>query len=193
MTIAIAHRGEPADNRENTLPSFLAAVSLGADMVELDCRVTRDKRVVVLHDPTLERLWHLNTAVSELTFEDVRGLDVEGYHVPGLGEVLNAVSVPVMVDMDDPASVLYVLGEVVSAGALERCLFAGNLRGLEVLRKKNADSADRINLDGKKVAQRRVIGGTAPRVLQPPLGPLDARCNDQNACGRYRSVDLDCR
>ena len=33
VTIAIAHRGEPANNRENTFPSFLAAVSLGADMV----------------------------------------------------------------------------------------------------------------------------------------------------------------
>ena len=41
MTIAVAHRGEPVDNRENTLPSFLAAVLQGADMVELDCRVTR--------------------------------------------------------------------------------------------------------------------------------------------------------
>jgi glycerophosphoryl diester phosphodiesterase len=140
MTIAIAHRGEPVENRENTLPSFLAAVSLGADMIELDCRVTRDRRVVVLHDPTLERLWRVKKAAAELTFDEVRGLDVDGYHVPGLEEVLNAVSVPVMVDMDDPALVLDVLGEVVSAGALGRCLFAGNLTGLEALREKNADA-----------------------------------------------------
>ena len=37
------------------MPSFLAAVAQGADMVELDCRVTKDQRVVVLHDATLER------------------------------------------------------------------------------------------------------------------------------------------
>ena len=44
----------------------------------------------------------------------MRGLDVDGYHVPGLGEALNAVNVPVMVDMDDPTSVLDVLEEVVA-------------------------------------------------------------------------------
>ena len=193
MTIAIAHRGEPVDHKENTLPSFLAAISAGADMVELDCRVTRDKRVVVLHDPTLERLWHLKTAVSELKFEDVRGLDVDGYHVPGLGEVLNAVNVPVMVDMDDPTSVLDVLEEVVRAGALERSVFAGNLRGLEVLRKKNADARIALTWTDKRLPSDALLERTAPRVLQPPLGPLDARCNGQNAYSRYRSVDLDRR
>jgi glycerophosphoryl diester phosphodiesterase len=162
VTIAIAHRGHPMDVRENTLPSFLAAVSQGADMVELDCRVTRDKRVVVLHDPTLGRLWHVHRAVSKLAFEDVRGLDVDGYHVPGLGEVLNAVSIPVMVDMDDPTSVLHVLGEVVSAGALERCVFAGNLRGMEVLRRKNAEA--RIALTWTK---RRLPGNALLEELRP--------------------------
>ena len=34
-----------------------------------------------------------------------------------------------MVDMDDPASALDALGEVVAAEALERCVFAGNLKG----------------------------------------------------------------
>jgi glycerophosphoryl diester phosphodiesterase len=167
MTIAIAHRGDPVDNRENTLPAFLAAVSLGADMVELDCRVTRDKRVVVLHDPTLERLWHLNTAVSELTFEAVRGLDVDGYHVPGLGEVLNAVTVPVMVDMDDPTSVLEVLAEVVSAGALERCVFAGNLRGLEVLRKTNADARIALTWTDRRLPSDASLEELRPEFFNP--------------------------
>ena len=167
MTIAIAHRGEPVDHKENTLPSFLAAVSEGADMVELDCRVTRDKRVVVLHDPTLERLWHLKTAVSELTFEDVRGLDVDGYHVPGLGEALNAVNVPVMVDMDDPTSVLDVLEEVVRAGALERCVFAGNLSGLEVLRKKNADARIALTWTDRRLPSDTLLEELRPEFFNP--------------------------
>jgi glycerophosphoryl diester phosphodiesterase len=167
MTIAVAHRGEPVDHKENTLPAFLAAVSEGADMVELDCRVTRDERVVVLHDPTLERLWHLNTAVSELTFEHVRGLDVDGYHVPGLGEVLNAVKVPVMVDMDDPTSVLDVLEEVVRAGALERCVFAGNLRGLEVLRKKNADARIALTWTDRRLPSEALLNELRPEFFNP--------------------------
>jgi glycerophosphoryl diester phosphodiesterase len=167
MTISIAHRGEPVGNRENTLPSFLAAVAHGADMVELDCRLTRDKRVVVLHDPTFERLWHLNTPVSELTFEDVRGLDVDGYRVPGLGEVLDAVSVPIMVDMDDPTSALDVLDEVVSVGALERCLFAGDLKGLEALRKKNADARIALTWTGRRLPGDALLEALRPELFNP--------------------------
>jgi glycerophosphoryl diester phosphodiesterase len=167
VTIAIAHRGEPVDNRENTLPSFLAAVSLGADMVELDCRVTRDKRVVVLHDPTLRRLWHVDRAVSELAFEDVRSLEVDGYRVPGLGEVLSAVSVPVMVDMDDPTSVSDVLREVVSVSALERCVFAGNLRGLETLRKRSAEARIALTWTGRTLPSDALLEELRPEFFNP--------------------------
>jgi glycerophosphoryl diester phosphodiesterase len=34
--VAIAHRGEPVDHRENTLPAFAAAAALGADLVEIE-------------------------------------------------------------------------------------------------------------------------------------------------------------
>ena len=167
MTIAIAHRGEPVDNRENTIPSFLAAVSHDADMIELDCRVTKDKQVVVLHDPTLERLWHVKKAAAELTFEEVHGLDVDGYQVPGLGEVLNTVSVPIMVDMDDPTSVLDVLGEVASAGALERCVFAGNLTGLEELRKESADARIALTWTDRRLPTDALLDELHPEFFNP--------------------------
>ena len=61
MTVtAIAHRGEPLGERENTLPAFTAAMSLGAHWVELDLRRTRDDQIVVLHDQMLDRLWGVN-------------------------------------------------------------------------------------------------------------------------------------
>lgn len=58
MTLVIAHRGVwgPAGGRgsnspvENTLEAFEAAISLGADMIELDVRRTRDGHLVVYHD-----------------------------------------------------------------------------------------------------------------------------------------------
>jgi glycerophosphoryl diester phosphodiesterase len=55
MITIVAHRGAPARARENTVQSFLAAVSMGADMVELDVRKTGDGTLVVFHDPWLSR------------------------------------------------------------------------------------------------------------------------------------------
>ena len=51
----IAHRGASAYAPENTLPAFRLALEMGADFIEYDLQVTKDKQLVVLHDETLER------------------------------------------------------------------------------------------------------------------------------------------
>ncbi|MCP9494802.1 MAG: hypothetical protein MSG64_10140 [Pyrinomonadaceae bacterium MAG19_C2-C3] len=51
----IAHRGASAYAPENTLPAFRLAFDMGADFIEYDVQVTRDKQLVILHDQTLER------------------------------------------------------------------------------------------------------------------------------------------
>jgi glycerophosphoryl diester phosphodiesterase len=55
MTWVIAHRGAwgraaPGAPAENTLEAFEAAIALGADMIELDVRRTRDGQLIVYHD-----------------------------------------------------------------------------------------------------------------------------------------------
>ena len=46
----IGHRGAPRERPENTLPSFLRALELQADGIELDVHCTKDRVVVVHHD-----------------------------------------------------------------------------------------------------------------------------------------------
>jgi glycerophosphoryl diester phosphodiesterase len=53
--LVIAHRGArgataPNQPADNTLEAFEAAIDLGADMIELDVRRTRDGHLVVFHD-----------------------------------------------------------------------------------------------------------------------------------------------
>lgn len=47
----IAHRGFSSDHPENTLNSCEAAISAGADLVEMDLRLSRDDVIVCHHDP----------------------------------------------------------------------------------------------------------------------------------------------
>ena len=99
MTVtAIAHRGDPVRERENTLPAFTVAVALGADMVELDLRRTRDDEIVVLHDQTLQRLWGVDASVGDLDLAQVQGIGDGDLRIPTLREVLDAVPLPLMVD-----------------------------------------------------------------------------------------------
>jgi glycerophosphoryl diester phosphodiesterase len=55
-TAVIAHRGASAVRRENTVEAFVEARRLGADMVELDVRRTRDDTLVIHHDASLPGL-----------------------------------------------------------------------------------------------------------------------------------------
>ncbi|MBQ6264083.1 MAG: hypothetical protein IJK60_01375 [Clostridia bacterium] len=50
-----AHRGVESEYPENTMPSFKAAVNQGYEMIELDLAVTKDGKIVVLHDSTINR------------------------------------------------------------------------------------------------------------------------------------------
>jgi glycerophosphoryl diester phosphodiesterase len=128
--LAIAHRGDPFAFRENTLEAFAAAASQGADMVEIDVRRTADGAVVVVHDPTFERLWGLDGLVSATQLAEVRALGDGDCRVPELREVLAAISTPLMVDYTDADVAEPALEEIVRAGALDRVLFAGgNLAG----------------------------------------------------------------
>ncbi|PRY02585.1 glycerophosphodiester phosphodiesterase [Allonocardiopsis opalescens] len=65
MVTVIAHRGASAYAPENTLAAIDEAARRGADMVELDVRLSADGELVVLHDPTLGR-----TSDARLRFPD---------------------------------------------------------------------------------------------------------------------------
>ena len=51
----IGHRGASGLAPEHTLPAYDLALKLGADYIEQDLQLTKDKHLVVLHDETLDR------------------------------------------------------------------------------------------------------------------------------------------
>ncbi len=59
----IAHRGghdKKLNIQENTLEAFLHAHNMGCEGIEFDIHHTKDNKIIVNHDPTLERLWGYN-------------------------------------------------------------------------------------------------------------------------------------
>ena len=157
--IAIAHRGEPVHERENTLRSFAAAAALGADMLELDLRRTRDGAIVVLHDQSLERLWGRDVSVGDLDWDEVAAVGEGEVRIPLLAEVLAHVTLPLMVDFTRREVVPGALAAVRDAGALGRSLFVtGNVPALRALRERSSEAR---------------IGLTWTEGADPPLDLLD--------------------
>lgn len=95
----VAHRGASGDAPENTLPAFELAWKQGADAIEGDFHLTRDGRIVCIHDADTQRVAGEKLVVRESTFEQLRKLDVgrwkdpkfAGTTIPTLGEVLALV------------------------------------------------------------------------------------------------------
>src|SRR6185369_891236 len=94
--LLIAHRGASREAPENTLAAFYLAWQQGADGIEADFRLTRDGRVICLHDRTTGRTAGVDLAADETSFDELRQLDVgswkgpewQGEHIPSLEEVL---------------------------------------------------------------------------------------------------------
>jgi glycerophosphoryl diester phosphodiesterase len=80
--LLIAHRGYHAVVPENTLTAFEAAVSIGANGIETDVRLSRDGLPLLIHD----RVTRTGEPVAELTRAEIE--KTSGHEIPTLEEAL---------------------------------------------------------------------------------------------------------
>ncbi|MBN1529871.1 MAG: hypothetical protein JW895_12480 [Thermoleophilaceae bacterium] len=78
----IAHQGGEDEFPSNTLYAFRRAVRAGADMLELDIGVTKDDKVIVMHDTTVDGKTNGTGNVSSLTLRRIKRLDAAYWFAP---------------------------------------------------------------------------------------------------------------
>ncbi len=120
----IGHRGACGVCPENTVVSFAKAVEDGADILEMDVRLSKDKHVVVIHDEKVDRTTDGAGRVADMTLAELKRLDAgfrfnagsagvaaqhpfrgKGVCIPTFDEVLAAFpQMPINVELkaDDP-------------------------------------------------------------------------------------------
>jgi len=79
----IAHRGGAGLRPENTLVAFNKAFELEADMIEFDLQPTKDSRIIVMHDKTVNRTTNGTGRPPELSFDYIKSLDAGSWFHPG--------------------------------------------------------------------------------------------------------------
>ena len=122
LTIVYAHRGAAAERPENTLPSFLRALELGADALETDVHLTADHEIVAAHDEDGARMTGVARALQSATLAEIQSWDAgygfldaqggrpfqgQGYRIPSLHELLRDLpAVRINVDLKSQESAL---------------------------------------------------------------------------------------
>ncbi len=136
--IPIAHRGGAAENPENTMAAFAAAVGLGYRYVETDVYATSDGVLVAFHDEELNRLGSRPEAIAALCWRDLRTVRIGGGHaIPRFAEMLEAwPDLRIAVDPKHDRATAPLIGALWRANAIDRvCVGSFSGRRLALARR----------------------------------------------------------
>ncbi len=171
VPLVVAHRGQRATRPEQTIEAYRVAIELGCEAIECDVQRTRDGRLVMLHDLTLDRTTSGTGRIAERTWDEVRNLDAGSWFDPAFGgvrlptleeaiDLAEAAAIPLCIEIkgtapDAPETAVAVARLLRDRGLLDRMFIS---------------SFDHVAL----MAATRVVGPIllAPERL-PDAGPSD--------------------
>lgn len=142
---------------ENTLAAFQGAVEAGADVVELDVRLTADEVAVILHDPDVSATTDGSGLVHAMTLDQLKRLDASGgrsprTEIPTLEEALVLLSGKAGINVEIknlPGEPSFDSPREAVAGEVVRLLHQTGFEGLVLVSSFNWLSIERVQeLDG---------------------------------------------
>ena len=106
--VVISHRGDWRNYPENSIPAIESVIRMGADMMELDVKMTKDSVLVLMHDKTIDRMTNGKGLVSDITYDSLMTFNMRRAHnvvtdsikVPTLREALLCCKDRILVNVD---------------------------------------------------------------------------------------------
>ncbi len=100
-----AHRAMHTKYPENSLAAIRHSFNSGIDIIEIDIRTTKDGKLVLMHDGTVDRTTNGEGKVKGFTFAELQKFDLDSddpnhYKVPLAEDAFNLVQGKIMVDLD---------------------------------------------------------------------------------------------
>ena len=116
--VVACHRGDWRNFPENSIPAIESIIRIGADMMELDLKMTKDSVLVLSHDHDVKRCTNFKSVfkdepeksakVKDLTYEEIQmlslkrahGVAIDTLHMPTLREALLCCKDRICVNVD---------------------------------------------------------------------------------------------
>jgi len=141
--LILGHRGYRAKFVENTIEAFKKAREYGADGIEYDSRLTKDGKLVVLHDDNIN-----NRKLKKLTYEELKQIHFKnGETIPMVEEVISNLDEQAILNLEikevEAAVPSYVITKRMNA--IDRTLFSSFK--IDALRKvRSLDKSAKVGL-----------------------------------------------
>ena len=122
MKKIFGHRGLPNSYPENTFLSLNKALEI-CDFVETDVRITKDRELILFHDPTLN-----NQKIEELSLQeisDIKSTDLNENHLTSRDQILGNVNFELKVNKEqETLNTIFVekIIEITKMKLLKKCL-----------------------------------------------------------------------
>jgi glycerophosphoryl diester phosphodiesterase/HEAT repeat protein len=149
----MCHRTANRDIPENTLDSLAYAARMGCSVIEVDLRLTLDRKVVLNHDGFLERLTNGMGEVETTYSEELALLDAgawmsnrfRGLRIPTFSDALQIARerrIGLVLDLKDKGMGPAVFAQAQAEGMLSRVRFGGEPSGLTDAQSRATASGD---------------------------------------------------
>lgn len=117
--IFISHRGESIDLPENTISSINLAWQRNVDAVEIDVRLTKDNKIVVIHDKSTKRTGDKNYIIKNSSSLELLNVNISNKKyspekIPFLEEVMRTIPFgkKLFIDLKVGNEIVYYLKDI---------------------------------------------------------------------------------
>jgi glycerophosphoryl diester phosphodiesterase len=155
--LVVAHRTCPLDHPENSLAGIIGAAEAGADAVEVDVRLTRDRVPVLMHDPVPFRTTRSLVPIAwrrAAAFDRLR-VRADGSHPPRFAAAVEALppGLKVAVDVKDGRSMAAAIDVLERTGRLDDALLWSSHRDAVRVARERAPSIERAWLQNSETPE----------------------------------------
>jgi len=133
--MVVSHRGDWRNVPENSIPAVMNALKMGVEIVEIDIQKTKDNRLIVMHDKSIDRMTTGKGVIATLPLDSIKKFflkDVKGKptnnRVATLDELMLAVKgKPLLVNVDKGWENFYLVMDITEkTGTTPQVILKGN-------------------------------------------------------------------
>ncbi len=148
--IFIGHRGTRISD-ENTIYAFNKALKYGAEYIEFDVRKTKDNKLIIIHDATLERTTIGSGLIKNLTYDEISKFKTKRNNekIPLLSDVLEIFKrkIKFMIELKGESIRKQIMDLITENDLIKQCIFSGrNLNDILLIKKEYPESKICYNL-----------------------------------------------